>query len=133
MMKRNVSIVSVCACLLVAAVMVDAQGKSGKAWSGKPARQAGFTATGEFSGVLSGAVLVGTETVEVTPKTTIYRVGGGAVEFGSAISGVSVQASGDRLGDKLIARLIVVSAPTSGRDFSQETLPNTELPKNAAR
>jgi hypothetical protein len=133
MNKRNVIIVSLFACLLAGAGAALAGKWSGASRPQTQPQRADVTVGGTLSGVMSGTIFIGGQAVDITKNTRIYQIGAGAVDEGTVVNSSFVQASGYRRGDTIVATLVVVSRPNSGRDFSQETVPNSTLAAGAAR
>ena len=133
MNRRKLIIASLSVCMLTVAGTAGADGKLLKPEGGYVGIRPGFTVTGLFSGVMSGTVLIGDDSVEITPLTKIWSIGGGEMNLGDEVRGSSVIAAGYRRGDKMMATFVVVSKPNSGLDFSETTLPNAVLPPKTPR
>jgi hypothetical protein len=93
----------------------------------------GFHVAGVYSGALSGKILVGGEMVVVPKKVTIVDTNGRTLKPGTSVSGRGLYISGRVQDGDMVAGFIVVSDPNSAKDFSQETLPNTEADPERAR
>ncbi len=100
---------------------------------GRAAKATKFTASGVYSGSLSGSVLIGTETVEIGKGAKIYRIGTGQLEEGAVVTAAGVYVAGVVRKGKRVASTVIVSEPESSQDFSETTLPNAEADPNRAR
>jgi hypothetical protein len=91
------------------------------------------SASGVYSGPLSGTIVLGSEMVVVPKKVAIVDLKGKRMAPGSSVSGRSLWVSGQVRDGKLVAGLIVVGEPTSSEDFSEETLPDVLADPDRAR
>ena len=130
---KHIKVILIVAALAVALGQAPADAGKGVAPGGAAEKGAGFTASGGYSGTLSGTIMVGGELIVVPKKVTIMGASSGAVEPGSSVTARSLYVSGYVKDGKRVAAFIVVLGPVSDKDFSETTLPNAEADPNRAR
>lgn len=132
-MNKRIRIGILCVALAAAAVGISAAGEEQGLSRGKgmPTKAVTFTTIGMFSGTLSDEIVVNGQSIYITNKTSIHRVGEGPVDVGEGVSKSSVMVSGVMKGKKAMATLILVSEPESSADFSQDTVAGNDAEASA--
>jgi hypothetical protein len=118
---------------LVAGAADAGRPASKKSRKGLPSRAETFAVSGEYTGALSGEILVAGQSVFIPKGVTIYHVTDGAQEYGETFASASVYVSGTVQKGRMVARIVVVGDRASRNDYSQTTLSNVEAPPNQAR
>lgn len=129
---KNLKIAVVAA--FATAALAQAPADAGRNGESSMARKApAVSVSGEYSGGLTGTILLGGETVVVPKNTLIIDPNGRKLERGASVTGRLVRASGHVREGKFVAILISVGDPVSKQDFSEVTLPDVEADPDRAR
>ena len=123
-MNKRIRIGILCVALAAAAVGISAASEEQGLSKGKPkpTKAVTFTTIGMFSGTMSDEIVLNGQSIYITNKTSIHRVGEGPVDVGEGVSKSSVIVSGVMKGKKAMATLILISEPESSADFSETTV-----------
>lgn len=126
MNKHMFRIALISAALAVCAVSVTGAKEQAMNKGKGVAKSVPFSVTGQFSGSLSGEIVVNGQSIFINDKTSIHKVGHGPIDQGSGVSNCAVLVGGVMKGKKAIATMILVGEPESREDFSQTTIPGAE-------
>ena len=81
-----------------------------------------FSDGGEFSGVLSGTVVLNGSTYDVAPGVVIYEIGRGPVDAGSRLSPRTIWVSGIVRGSSRIVTQVIVRPESFGGGSNRITV-----------
>jgi len=118
---RGAAIIVVVTALAFASAGADVQvrGPSARRLAPFP-RGNGFSVSGQFSGTLSGDVMLDGVTYRLTDRTTVYELGRGPVKLGETVTNRFIFMSGSRNGGSETVYSVIIRPLTDSTDPVRE-------------
>ncbi len=107
-MKSRTGLLLVAAVALLLLSPAGASGAGLRSWMRGPHHTDTFSLSTEYTGYLSGSLMINLVTYPVADDAAVYVIGEGAVPLGMMVVGRSIYVAGERHGKNYLIRTIVV-------------------------